>query len=389
LVQQNLIMTRSFLKISALVLCSLNVLTAKAQQEIVQKAIDKIKSAQNISYTATISGEEFGGPVHLKTNVHLYNRQDNGNYEFYNIDQIFPSEKISYIDDGNQQLELYFKDSTYVLLSERKQNSSGTPLIEAVLNAEELLNKKKDRYNITMLTDSTINKEYCYHVLFATKNATNESYFKYHLFISKKSSLILTSRDETKGTVEKGGVKGGVMSMDVLHVYSDIHISNASSAKPVKLVIPQGFKPPVKSLPLLDNGTVAPQWTLTSTDGKTLSLNDMQGKVVLLEFTFNGCPACMMALPSLEKLHKKYDGSDVAIVSVNFLDSKGDVADFIKRNKVNSPIYINGKTVSKSYHVSAGPTFYLIDKKGRINWSEPGYFEDFENKMTASIEALR
>jgi len=382
-------MTRSLFKISTAFLSVFVSFAAKAQQDIVQRAIDKIKSAKNISYQATETGEQFGSNFNNKIVVSLYNRQTDGTYQFYHSDLYLSSGKLGYIDDGNQQVELNYSDSTYELLPERKKALPPATLNSLLSSIEDRLVKHKDHYTVKLLADSVIDKQLCYHIRAEATDYKDGSFDRLHLFISKKDYLILASKGELRSTFEKGGMKGGVMTQIVSSVYTNLHFSNTALTKPVSLLIPNGFKPKGDAVSLLKNGETAPQWTLKSTDGESLSLNDLKGKVVLLEFTFNGCPACMLALPSIEKLHKKYDGSDVAIVSVNFSDSKDDVAHFIKRNKIGSPIYIDGKPVSKLYHVSAGPTFYLIDKKGQINWSEPGYFEDFENKMTASIEALR
>lgn len=382
-------MTRSFFKTYALVLCSLTSVTAKAQQEIVQKAIDKITSAKNISYTATEFGEQFGSSFNNKTVTHLYNRQADGTYQFYHSELYLPSGKFHYFDDGNQQVEINYADSTYELLAERKRKLPPAPLNTMMSSIAECLTARNNHYIYQTLADSVVDKQLCYHIRIVSADTANGSFYRFHVFINKKSYLPLAARNEARGTVEKGGVKGGVMTIIESSDYTNIHLSNTAVVNPVSFVIPQGFKPPAKHLERLAKGVVAPQWTLKSTEGKTLSLADLKGKVVLMDFTFNGCAACILALPALEKLHKKYDGTDVAIVSVNFLDSKDAVAEFIRKNNIKSPIYISGRPISKLYHISAGPTFYLINKKGEIDWSTDGYFDDFESKVSASIEALR
>jgi len=382
-------MSNSFFKISALILCSLTVFTAKAQREIVQRAIDKITSAKNISYTATEFGEQFGSSFNNKIVAHLYNRQADGTYQFYHSELYLPSGKFDYFDDGNQQVEINYADSTYELLVERKRKLPPAPLNTMMSNIAECLTARNDHYLYQMLTDSVIDKQLCYHIRIVSADTANGSFYRFHVFINKKSYLPLAARNETRGIVEKGGVKGGVMTIIESSDYTNIRLSNTAVANPVSFVISQGFKLPAKNLERLANGIAAPQWTLKSTEGKTLSLADLKGKVVLMEFTFNGCAACILALPALEKLYKKYDGTDVAIVSVNFIDSKDAVADFIRKNNIKSPIYVGGRSISKLYHVSAGPTFYLINKKGEIDWSTDGYFDNFETKVSANIEALR
>ncbi|MFD2872547.1 TlpA family protein disulfide reductase [Mucilaginibacter ximonensis] len=382
-------MNRSFLKSSALVLCLLTAFTAKAQREIVQKAVDKINSAKNISYTATETGEEFGSSFNNKIVTQLYNRQADGTYQFYHSDLYLPSGKISYFDNGNQQVEINYADSVYELSPDRKKALPPASLNTMMSSIEKCLTKRDDHYIYQKLSDSVIGKQWCYHIRIASKDTLNGSFYRFHVFINKKSYLPLAARNEIRGTIEKGGVKGGVMTMIVSSDYTNIHISNTTATNPVSFIIPKGFKPPAKRQERLEKGVAAPQWTLKSTEGKILSLADLKGKVVLMDFTFNACGACVLALPSLEKLHKKYEGTDVVIVSVNFSDSKEAVAEFIKKNNLKNPIYVNGRALAKAYHVSAAPTFYLINKKGEIDWSGDGYSDDFEREVSASIEALR
>ncbi|MFD2143968.1 TlpA family protein disulfide reductase [Mucilaginibacter antarcticus] len=287
--------------------------------------------------------------------------------------------------DGQKELELYFKDSVYRLKDPQKKLFV-SPLHELSARVKEALIQSK--FVVIKMADSSINKALCYHILVHHEDTVKKLYDRFHLFIDMKSDLITALRTEVRGELSKEGMVLGTLSEKIDYVFSDFRISTEHKRNPVTIEIPQGFKPDVR-IPMLAKGTVAPQWTLTSADGRKLSLAALKNKVVLMEFTFNGCPACMLALPVLEKMHKKYDGTDVVIVSVNYVDTKEAVDKFIKTNKVKSPIYINGRPLAKVYQVSAGPSFYLINKKGEIDWTSEGFFEDFESRVTASIEALR
>ncbi|WP_214073688.1 TlpA disulfide reductase family protein [Mucilaginibacter sp. dw_454] len=378
-------MTRHFFKTLALALCLLTAFTAKAQREIVQRAIDKIAAIKNISYNDLENGVDFfGGDIHYKSRLSLYGQKDN-TFQAYLVDDQHGNHKFRNIFDGQKRLDLDFKDSTYTI-SDPQNRSWISPLHVLVSTLKEAL--AKSSYAVTQMTDSSLNKTRCYHILVASVDPVKNTYFRYHLFIAKNNDLILGYIEDSRAELSKGGLSLGIVSQKISHVFSDIHIFSDNQKSLVTLDVPPGFKPE-KKLPLLSKGTIAPQWALTSTEGKKLSLAELKGKVVLMEFTFNGCPACMLALPVLEKMRKKYDGTDVAIVSVNFLDTREAVAKFIKNNKVTSPIYIDGRPLSKIYQVSAGPSFYLINKKGEIDWTSEGFFEDFDSKVTASIEALR
>lgn len=338
-------MTRFNLKISTALFCSLIAFSAKAQQAIVQKAIDKITSAKNISYNDTADGIEFfGSDVHSKHYLNLYGYTGDA-FLAYKVDNYQGPDKYEYLSDGRQQLDLDFKDSTYTIADAQKR-AWLSPLHDIIANIKDEL--AKPNCTVKQLADSAINKTACYHILIATEELVKKTYNRYHLFISKKNDLILGATVDLKGEASKEGMAIGMVTRNIHYVFSDFRIFSGEPKSPVTVSMPSGFKPE-KKLQMLPKGTIAPQWTLTSTEGKILSMADLKGKVILMDFTFNGCAGCMLALPVIEKLHKKYDGTDVSIVSINFSDTKEAVAKFIKNNKIKSPIYVNGKPLAKIY----------------------------------------
>ncbi len=74
----------------------------------------------------------------------------------------------------------------------------------------------------------------------------------------------------------------------------------------------------------------------------------------------------------------------MVFVSFSDKDSKADLADFKKRYKIDYPLHYEAAEVVKNYHITGGPTFYFIDKDGKIGEVIEGYDENFENK-TATI----
>ena len=81
---------------------------------------------------------------------------------------------------------------------------------------------------------------------------------------------------------------------------------------------------------LLALGSVAPNWILYDANNKRMSLSEMTGKVILMDFFFIGCGNCMEALKSLNMLHEKYKNQNLAMVSMTFRDSKKSTAEFEK-----------------------------------------------------------
>lgn len=115
-----------------------------------------------------------------------------------------------------------------------------------------------------------------------------------------------------------------------------------------------------------DEGKPAPAFTLKSFDGKALSLAELRGKVVLLDFWGTFCIPCVNALPELQALHAKYGPRGFAVVGVTVDDRKAMVEKATSRAKVTYPIVQATPEVWGAYKVNALPSLVLVGRDGRI-----------------------
>jgi thiol-disulfide isomerase/thioredoxin len=146
------------------------------------------------------------------------------------------------------------------------------------------------------------------------------------------------------------------------------------------------FKPH-KSPELLPKDTIAPKWSLISLKDKTVNLSDYKGELVLIDFFYKSCYPCMLALPALQNLHEKYNDKGLKIIGIDPYDTKekDDIDNFLAKRGVTYTVLLGGKDVAKEYHVSGYPTIYLIDKEGKIIFTQVGYGEDTEDKIEKII----
>ncbi|WP_158800202.1 TlpA disulfide reductase family protein [Pedobacter sp. L105] len=96
-----------------------------------------------------------------------------------------------------------------------------------------------------------------------------------------------------------------------------------------------------------------------------------------------------LSIPSLKLLNERYKSRHVKIISINIYNSKAAVVSFVKKNNINYTTLINGKKVEKDFHISAYPTFCLIDQHGNIISITEGYSNDFEKNMLAQINKFK
>ena len=122
-------------------------------------------------------------------------------------------------------------------------------------------------------------------------------------------------------------------------------------------------------------------------DGKTVSLSDYKGKVVLVDFWATWCDPCKAEVPDLVKLQKKLSGKAFTVLGVSMDEETADVAPFAKSYGIDYPVILNGsERPPKGWTVPGLPTAYLIGKDGvpvaRIFGSKS------IDKVAADVEAL-
>ena len=120
----------------------------------------------------------------------------------------------------------------------------------------------------------------------------------------------------------------------------------------------------------VEEGTQAPDFELTTLDGKKAKLSDYRGQKVILNFWASWCPPCKAEMPHMQKFHEKNKDNNITILSVNLTRSDRGITavqNFIKKNKLTFPVLLDEKgDIGKTYQAFTIPTSYIIDQKGII-----------------------
>ena len=109
----------------------------------------------------------------------------------------------------------------------------------------------------------------------------------------------------------------------------------------------------------------AAQWF--NTEG-ALSLPALRGKVVLLDFWGQWCHPCVEKLPKTEALHERFKDRGVAVIGVHSSFTTEGIEAFLKSKQITFPIAVDTGATAERYAIQAWPTYYLLDKAGKIAW---------------------
>ncbi len=185
------------------------------------------------------------------------------------------------------------------------------------------------------------------------------------LWIDKRRFLVLRHIDTAKA--ERGGVP---IAVKVTLTFKEADISTTPEnglfafTPPPNAVEAQTLNLPGERINL--TGRIAQDFTLKALEGGKVTLSDLRGKVVLLDFWATWCPPCRKELPSIEKLHREFKDKDLVVLGIDDEDS-GTVKGFLKKNEYSIPVLLDSRQeVHRMYGARAIPTVIVIGRDGVI-----------------------
>jgi peroxiredoxin/YHS domain-containing protein len=145
---------------------------------------------------------------------------------------------------------------------------------------------------------------------------------------------------------------------------------------------PEAFIPPVLPRP-------APKLTASKLEGGAVSLEDYEGKVVLLDFWATWCAPCVKSMPAIEKLYASRKDKGFVAVGVSIDEDQKKVAPFLKKHAFTYPIVLDDakSPTWAAYKVKAIPAIYLIDREGQIvaQWKGEPKMKELEAAVDAAL----
>jgi thiol-disulfide isomerase/thioredoxin/Tfp pilus assembly protein PilF len=143
--------------------------------------------------------------------------------------------------------------------------------------------------------------------------------------------------------------------------------------------------------PELARARTVPPFAVTTLDGRRISLDELQGKVVLIDFWATWCGPCREALPHMKDIVKKFEGEPLVVISISLDKDENQWKQFVSKNEMTWPQYFDGGfegAVARAFDVHAIPHTFTVDADGVLQDENVGD-ASLEGKLKKLVKRAR
>ncbi len=150
------------------------------------------------------------------------------------------------------------------------------------------------------------------------------------------------------------------------------------------------FSQAIDSTTLTKVGQSVPNFTVTTLDGRTITMAEMKGKIVLIDFFATWCGPCMGEMPKIESdIWQALNGDKFIVIAIGREHTAEQLIKFNKEKKFTFLIAPDPKRdVYKHFATQYIPRNYVIDSNGKIAFQSMGYTPEEFGKMVEVIRGL-
>jgi peroxiredoxin len=131
---------------------------------------------------------------------------------------------------------------------------------------------------------------------------------------------------------------------------------------------PPGTSSLAPTKPRVRPGEMAPDFSLRLLDGATVSLSELRGQVVLVNFWATWCPPCEDELPDLETVWEEYQQRGVILVGIASGDEEVAVKEMVSRFGLGYPVGLDtGERISMAYGITGVPETFVVNSEGLVS----------------------
>jgi thiol-disulfide isomerase/thioredoxin len=372
----------AILFLTAITLIMTNSIFSHSPTRQLKNTLNKLNEIKTVSYSCEMTGRQAGNTMTsdtLHSFIRMYVQPDDtivgANYAYsYKND----STKYDGCYDGNFIVQLNWNSKTAQVdfLTNDPNRRPRAPFFIKIKSILEYALKNSDSVNVSYENLNDASKisfifpkkqiEF-FRVKPRIKSVSNKK-TNYILWVNKNNipyKLICEMPNLT--TVEE--------CTDIKASNKDLEFSSLNQIPDDFLInVPEsGMKSMTLKLTELE-GLLAPDWELKEVDGTSVSLKDVNSKVVLLQFSGVTCGPCHTAMPFLKQLVINNKDKNFELISLEmWSDSLPELHKFKEVNALNYRYLIGNKDLKIKYKIQGVPTFIILDQKRVIKKAILGY----------------
>ncbi|MBC8053592.1 MAG: TlpA family protein disulfide reductase [Sphingobacteriaceae bacterium] len=382
----------------------LQLVQAQDAQTIAQKLVDKVRSCKTISHSSSqkwgnigdandftpFSGSCLFKMVPLDSNIRAYY-----SLKANDINDIYNGKTITRVNAADSTINV---TDLQKYPGERSNITSKMLYTQSILDIYNMLSpiKGKRDYKMRMIADTTINNMPCNRLrLTYTDTLINKQRTQYYKEISINVQTHLPAHVKSFSQSEYGiqiiesNLSGFKINDTAINQILTTDVNEVPGYRKIE------YSPTLKRENAIDlkKGQKAPEWKLPVVQGDSLSLSQLKGKVVVLEFSGVYCGYCLVAVKEMNKLQDSVDSSKVRLVSVYSDEVKDKLKKYVERYGMKFTVVYNekdqkNKKILRDYGVSGIPHFFVIDQEGNIAWHSVGFQTNIGEVLIREIKKL-
>jgi thiol-disulfide isomerase/thioredoxin len=144
---------------------------------------------------------------------------------------------------------------------------------------------------------------------------------------------------------------------------------------------------PGRFIPWEDANT--PALVLNDPAGRSHALADYRGQVLLINFWATWCEPCREEMPSMQRLKERLAGQPLAVLAVNYGESRQKVGEFVRRLGVELPVLLDpGQQAARAWKVRVLPASFLVGPDGRVRYAVVGEIDWASDDAVNTVRSL-